>query len=101
VLKHWLKMRPACGQCGGALERQEPDYFVGSMLLNLIIGELLFAAAFVGVLVATWPNPPWTYLERFAPFAALLAPVLLFPFSKLVWLGGDLLFRPDAAAAPR
>jgi uncharacterized protein (DUF983 family) len=101
VLQHWFKMRPTCGQCGGALEREEQDYFIGSMLLNLIIAELLFAGVFVGILVATWPDPPWTVLERFAPPAVLLAPLLLFPFSKLAWLGGDLLFRPDRGITPR
>ncbi len=101
VLRHWLKMRQACARCGGALERGEHDYFVGSMLLNLVVAELLFAGVFVAILVATWPSPPWVWMERTAPVAVLLAPVALFPFSKLIWLGADLLFRPDPPAASR
>jgi uncharacterized protein (DUF983 family) len=95
VLHHWLKMRSACGHCGGALQRGEPDHFVGAMMFNLVVAELLFAGALAWVLISSWPTPPWAALERYAPWAAVAAPILLFPFTKLLWLGADLLFRPD------
>jgi uncharacterized protein (DUF983 family) len=94
VLRHYLAMRARCGHCGLALERGERDYFIGSMMFNLVVAELLFAAAFVATLLATWPNVPWDALEWSAPAAMFAAPFILFPFSKLTWLGFDILLRP-------
>ncbi len=101
VRRHWLRMRDRCGACDGMLARGEADHFLGAMLLNLVVGELLFAAVLVAILVATWPLPPWSALERWAPIGALAAPVVLFPFTKLLWLGVDLLVRPDTPQRAR
>jgi uncharacterized protein (DUF983 family) len=95
VLKHWLKMRAECGNCGIRMERGEKDYFIGSMMWNLLLSEVLFITIFVGVLVVRWPNVPWDALQISAPAGMLLAPFLLFPFSKLVWLAFNLILRPE------
>jgi uncharacterized protein (DUF983 family) len=94
VLQHWLKMRARCGNCGLAIERGERDYFIGSMLFNLVVSEMLFAVTFVAVLIVMWPNVPWDTMEWAAPAGMAVAPFLLFPFSKLAWLGFDILLRP-------
>ena len=94
VLQHWLKMRARCGTCGLAIERGERDYFIGSMMFNLVVAETLFAVTFVTTLVIKWPNVPWDILQWAAPVGLALAPLLLFPFSKLAWLGFDILLRP-------
>ena len=64
------------------------------MMFNLAVSETLFAIAFVLVLVIRWPNVPWDTLEWAAPAGMLAAPFALFPFSKLAWLGFDILLRP-------
>ena len=94
VLQHWLKMRSRCGHCGLAIERGERDYFIGSMLFNLVVSEMLFAFAFVTTLIVMWPDVPWDTLQWAAPVGMAIAPLLLFPFSKLAWLGFDILLRP-------
>ena len=94
VRKSWFKMRDRCGTCGLAIERGERDYFIGSMLFNLVVSEMLFAVVFIGTLLIAWPNVPWDTLEWAAPLGMLAAPFLLFPFSKLAWLGFDILLRP-------
>ena len=94
VIQHWFKMRQRCGTCGLAIERGERDYFIGSMLFNLVVSELLFAAGFIGTLVIAWPNVPWDTLQWAAPLAMGVAPFVLVPFSKLAWLGFDILLRP-------
>jgi uncharacterized protein (DUF983 family) len=98
MLRHWLRMRERCPRCGLRVERGERDYFIGSMMFNLVLAELLFAAAFVAALVSTWPDVPWDTMEWLAPLAMLAAPLLLFPFSKLVWLAFDVMFRPVTEA---
>jgi len=94
VLVHWFKMRTRCGNCALAIERGERDYFIGSMMFNLAVSELLFAAIFVGTLIFAWPNVPWDTLQWAAPLGIAAAPFVLFPFSKLAWLGFDILLRP-------
>ncbi|HNV76328.1 MAG: DUF983 domain-containing protein [Gemmatimonadetes bacterium] len=95
VLVNWFRLRPACGHCTRALERGEPDYFLGGMMFNLILAELLFAGIFVAVLVFMWPTVPWDGISIGAPVGMALAPILLYPISKLVWLAFDLSFRPE------
>ena len=97
VLAHWFKMRPRCGKCGLAIERGERDYFIGSMMFNLVVSELLFATAFVATLIIAGPNVPWDFLQWGAPLGMGVAPFILFPFSKLAWLGFDILLRPVTA----
>ena len=94
MLEHWFRMRTRCGACGLAIERGERDYFIGSMMFNLVVSELLFAGAFIATLVIAWPNVPWDTLQWAAPLAMAAAPFVLFPFSKLAWLGFDILLRP-------
>lgn len=88
-------MRETCGSCGLRLERGEPDYFIGSMMWNLILSEFVLAVVLVGSLLATWPNVNWAVLQVALPLGMLASPLLLFPVSKLVWLAFDLALRPE------
>ncbi|HET6680078.1 MAG TPA: DUF983 domain-containing protein [Gemmatimonadaceae bacterium] len=94
VMRHWFRMRERCGHCGLRIERGEEDYFIGSMMFNLVLAEGVFVVLFIGTLFVTWPDVPWDTVEWVAPLLALLAPLLFFPFSKLVWLGFDIMLRP-------
>ena len=94
VLKHWLKMEVRCPECGLRIERGEHDYFVGSMMFNFIMAGTLFIGVLLAVLVATWPAVPWNALQYGAPALIVVAPFVLFPFSKLLWLAFDLMLRP-------
>jgi uncharacterized protein (DUF983 family) len=94
VLKHWLKLRVRCGSCGLRLERGEHDYFTGSLMFNFVIAGVLLLVTLAVVLVTMWPNVPWDALEVGGPIAMLVAPLVIFPFSKLLWLAFDLMLRP-------
>jgi hypothetical protein len=89
-------MRPRCPVCGLKVERGEEGYQVGSYMFNLIAAELVFAAVFVGIVLLTWPSPPWRLLEYGGIALMVVAPFILFPFSKTLFLAFDLLFRPAA-----
>jgi len=90
----FFKMRERCPKCGILLERGESDYFIGAYTLNLIAVEVLLAGAFLLVVVATWPNPPWESLQYGGVVLSILGAVLCYPFAKTIWLAVDLTFRP-------
>ena len=93
LFSSWLKMKPACPTCGLELDRGERGYNVGSYMLNIIAAELIFAAIFVGTILVTWPNPPWTLLQYGGAILMVLAPIVLYPFTKTVFLAFDLALR--------
>lgn len=90
-------MRPRCPSCGLDTERREQGYLVGGYMLNIIAAEMLFLAVFLGVVVGTWPSPPWRLLQFGAPALMILIPVLTYPFSKTLFLAMDLAVRPVGA----
>jgi uncharacterized protein (DUF983 family) len=96
VLASWFKLAAACPGCRLRLERGESDYFLGGMMFNIVLAESIFAVVLITTLVMTWPDVPWTALEYGAPAAMLVAPIALYPFSKLVWLAFDLALRPPS-----
>ena len=98
IFSSWLRIRERCPRCGLPLERGEQGYQVGSYMFNIIAAELVFAAAFIAVLVATWPSPPWDLLLYGGMVLTIVAPFLFFPFSKTIFLAFDLVFRPAEPA---
>ena len=76
------------------LDRGEPDYFLGAIVFNMAFAEGLFAAGLLAVLLWTWPNPRWDALYYGGIVGLIVAPILFYPYSKLLWLAFDLLFRP-------
>jgi hypothetical protein len=49
---------------------------------------------FLGIVLLTWPSPPWGLLQYGGIALMILAPIIFFPFSKTLFLAFDLLFRP-------
>jgi uncharacterized protein (DUF983 family) len=96
LFSSWFRMRPRCPVCGLKVERGEEGYQVGSYMFNIVAAELVFAAVFVGIVLLTWPSPPWSLLEYGGIALMVIAPFVFFPFSKTLFLAFDLLFRPAA-----
>ena len=94
VIARWIHTRPACPRCRLRLDRGEPDYFLGAIVFNMAFAQGLFAVGLLAVLVWTWPNPPWDALYYGGIVGLIVAPILFYPYSKLLWLAFDLLFRP-------
>jgi len=98
LLKNWFRMNDRCPVCGIRVEREGNDYMAGSVMFNLVLAELIFAVVLVGHLLIAWPKVNWDMLEIVAPLGMAVAPFVLFPFSKLVWLAADLALRPAHAS---
>ncbi|MEO8226414.1 MAG: DUF983 domain-containing protein [Gemmatimonadota bacterium] len=96
IFTGWFHMRAACPTCAIPFERGEQGYQVGAYMFNIVVAELIFAGVFAGVLVSTWPSPPWDLLQYGGGVLMVLAPILFYPFSKTLFLAFDLIFRPVA-----
>jgi uncharacterized protein (DUF983 family) len=96
LFRGFFQPRERCPACGFRLEREE-GYYLGAMLLNVLVAELLFVVGFAIALVRTWPNPPWTLLTVVLMAGVALLPILLYPFSRSVWLALDLMVQPPRA----
>ena len=97
LLVHWLKPRPACAECGQALERAEEGegHYLGAMVLNFAVTESLLALLVLVLILVTWPSSPWDLIIYGGIALAVIAPLAFFPISKLLWLAIDLYIQPD------
>ena len=96
LFESWFRMRLRCPTCDLLLTRGEEGYQVGSYMFNIAASELVVVGVFLGVLVLTWPDPPWNWLTYGVPVLAVLAPVVFYPFTKTLFLAFDLAFRPSS-----
>lgn len=95
IVRHWLQLHATCPACGQPVDRPEPGYSLGAMLLNLVAAELLLASLVLLLIVTTWPAVPWRALLYGGVVLVVLAPVALYPVTRLVWLAIDLALQPD------
>ena len=100
IFDGWFRMREHCPRCGLHLHRGEEGYQVGAYMFNIIAAELVFAALFVAILLATWPDPPWDLLLYGGRALMIVAPIVFYPFAKTLFLAFDLVFRPAAERPP-
>jgi hypothetical protein len=85
---------PRCPACGQAVDRPEEGYYLGALLFNLVAAELLLAGAVLALMLATWPDVPWTAVMYGGAVLMVLIPVFCYPFAKLTWLAVDLRLQP-------
>ena len=97
IFSGYTTLREHCPTCGLRLQRGESDYFIGAYLLNLVAVEVLFALVLAAIIIATYPNTPWTLVQWGGLVLMLAGAVLCYPFSKALWLAADLIFRPVSA----
>ncbi len=97
AFESWFRMRPRCSACGLDFDRREDGYVVGGYMLNIVAAEFFFVSGLLVVLAVTWPDPPWSWLRVAAPVLMLGAPLLTYPFTKVLFLAMDLAFRPRGA----
>ncbi len=91
-------MERTCPDCHLILDRNEPDYFLGSYLINFVGAELTIVAGLVGTMLLTWPEVPWMALKWTLLTLMVPTPILFYPFAKTLWLALDLTLRPPVWA---
>ncbi len=98
----WFRMKEHCPRCGYRFEREE-GFFLGAYTINLAIAEgLLLILAIVPLiyLLATRPEVSiWPFLG-IGLVAAVVAPLVFYPFSRTIWSAIDLILRPSDRPEP-
>ncbi|MGI8574463.1 MAG: DUF983 domain-containing protein [Egibacteraceae bacterium] len=92
IFTGFFALAERCPNCQYSFEREE-GYWTGAMILNIGGAQLAFFAFFLGGLVLTWPDPPWNFFLVGGLALMALFPVLFYPWSKTLWLWGDLCVR--------
>jgi uncharacterized protein (DUF983 family) len=97
LIERWMKLKLKCGACGMRTERGEEDYFLGGMMLNIVLAEGILVVA-AGILVAaTWPDVPWNLMLGIGLVLMTIAPFAFYPLSLCLWMVCDLAVRPLTA----
>lgn len=94
IWEGWLTLRDRCPSCGIAPARGEHDFFIGAVLVNFVLAELITVVAFITAMIATWPDPNWDLLLWGTAALAVIAPIATYPFTMSFWLAMDMTFRP-------
>lgn len=95
IFRRWVQMLPRCPRCDLDFEQGEQGYIVGAYMLNIVAAELIFMALFLGVLVLTWPTPPWTAIQWLGAPLVVIAPIVTYPLSKTLFLAMHLAVFPS------
>lgn len=90
------ELKDACPSCGFSFVREE-GYWVGAMTVIMALVLILFGAWFVGGMLLTWPEVPWTTLLIGGLILNAIVPFTLYGWSKSIWVGLDLTFNPARA----
>jgi uncharacterized protein (DUF983 family) len=93
-----LRMHRACPVCAWTFEREE-GYWTGAVAIDMVLTELLVSAIALGLVLLT-STPALLVLAVGLP-AAILFPILCYPFAKSFWMRFDLLTNPPEPEAGR
>jgi uncharacterized protein (DUF983 family) len=93
LFRHWVRMVPACPCCGLRFRRVD-GHWLGSWFLNVCVVQTVVVGVLVIGVAATYPDPPILPLAVVDGVAALVVPLLFFPFSRTLWVAIDLAMRP-------
>ena len=82
-----------CPTCGHRFERDQ-GYWIGAMIVATAFTLAGFLAVFVGGLVITWPDVPWSTLSIATIVVTGIVPFVAYPTARTVWVALDLGVRP-------
>ena len=85
AFSRWWKMSDDCPVCGLHFEYAD-GYWLGAVVLNLVVTEAIFLVVFIGGMVLTWPDVPWGWLLAVVIGTNVVVPVLFYPIAKTLWV---------------
>jgi hypothetical protein len=93
LFPRWVTMLAHSPRCGHRFER-DPGYWLGAVIVNTAVTFVLLIAMGLGMILATWPNVPWTTVLIVTLVLNGLFPLFFYPFSRTIWVALDLAVRP-------
>ena len=100
VFDGYFTLRERCPTCLVTFEREE-GYFLGGYGLNLVVAELVALGLAIFLLFQTdLRELDLIWQEIIAVALAVAFPLILFPFSRTVWIALDLVLHPPGNAPP-
>jgi uncharacterized protein (DUF983 family) len=99
----WARILPACPSCGLTLQRGERGYWLGAYFMGLVAIEIVACAWLLGVMVWSWPDVPWRFLQVSTVVVLVGTSVVFYQASHTIFLAFDLLIHrveADDFAAP-
>ena len=94
VLLSWFREAPSCPRCGFRLDRAEEGYWLGSYNVNLGLTLLILTVGLPAAMWLQWPTPDWTLITVIGVAAAIVLPIMIYPWTKTLYLALDVIFRP-------
>jgi uncharacterized protein (DUF983 family) len=88
----FFTLRSECPGCGLRFEPEE-GYWVGAMIVNIAVTEVLFGVVLIGGILLWWPDVRWGVLASAAIAINAIVPVLFYPWSKTIWMALDVLLH--------
>lgn len=98
LFSKWLKMVDDCPGCGYHFEREE-GFFLGALVMNVILTEIFMIGLLVLGFVATMPDPPILQLAIGGTILTLAAPAFFYPFTKTIWTAVDMIMTKSMGDA--
>lgn len=88
-----MSVADVCPTCGLRYEREQ-GYWIGAMIIDTAVTFGMFLLVFVGGMVITWPEVPWTGLLILTVAVNLVVPISFYPWAKLLWVAMELSWHP-------
>lgn len=82
----FFHLRERCPGCGLRFERED-GYWLGAMVVAIAVVIAAFGVVFVGGVLLTWPDVPWTGLLIGTLALNAVLPVVLYPWCMTAWMG--------------
>lgn len=96
-IRRWVLRYERCRTCGISWNREQ-GFELGPVALNLLFTFFSLAVGMVVAFVATSPNFPVRAMTIGFMGAAIVLPLIFYPFTNTLWLAIDLLaHKPDEA----
>jgi uncharacterized protein (DUF983 family) len=96
-LRGWFGRKPRCRRCGLRWDRNTNGHELGALTINMVlIMGLLLIAMVIGI-VLTVPDIAVMPLVVGLGIAAVIGPIISYPFGYTIWMAVDLAARPPSA----
>jgi hypothetical protein len=88
-----VNVQRVCHRCGLQFERIE-GHFVGAVGMNTIMSLGILLVSLIVTIAVTYPDLPVLELVLFNAAVAVVAPVVCYPLSRMLWTAVDIAMRP-------